>query len=265
MNNTIARQLDQHAYSGTPVHRLDARVKTLATLFFCGTVISFPKYALASLIPFAFFPAALAIIGHVPLKPLIGAIIRTAPFAVAVGIFNPFFDRAPHLVLSGITISGGWISFFSIIARFILTVAAVLILVATTPFPKLGIGLARLGLPQIFVDQLLVLYRYLFLLMEEGQTMARAATLRLNSRWMPNFRVAVEMIAMLFLRSWSRAERIYHCMEVRGFNGPLIKTVPGGFSLTDGVFLAVTIIFCLLLRLNPPHEIIGKIWLGMIQ
>lgn len=265
MNSAIARQLDQHAYSDTSAHRLDARAKALAALFFCGTVISFPKYTLASLIPFAIFPVALAIIGGVPLRPLAAAIIRTAPFAVAVGIFNPFFDRAPHLVLFGVTISGGWISFFSIIARFILTVAAVLILVATTPFPKLGIGLARLGLPRIFVDQLLVLYRYLFLLMEEGQTMARAAALRLNSRRMPNFRVAVEMMAMLFLRSWNRAERIYHCMEVRGFNGPLIKTVPDRFSLTDGVFLATTIIFCLVLRFYPPHEIIGEIWLRMIQ
>lgn len=265
MNSIIARQLDQHAYWITPAHRLDARAKTLAALFFCGTVISFPKYALAPLLPFALFPAALAIVGRVPLQPLVYALIRAAPFALVVGIFNPLLDRAPHIILPGIIVSGGWISFFSIMARFLLTVSAVLVLVATTPFPKLGLGLAQLGLPRIFVDQLLVLYRYLFLLMDEAQAMARASALRLHSRRAPNFRAATEMLVMLLLRSWNRAERIYRCMQVRGFNGFLPEACPERFGWKDVFFLAGTVLSCLLLRLYPPHEIIGKIWLNIIS
>ena len=41
-----------------------------------------------------------------------------------------------------------------------------------------GMALERLGMPRIFAVQLLLLYRYIFVLMEEGIRMYRARQLR---------------------------------------------------------------------------------------
>ena len=61
-------------------------------------------------------------------------------------------------------ISGGWISFLSILLRCVLTVWVAMILVATTGFHAMCSGLERMGVPNVFVVPLLLVHRYLFVL-----------------------------------------------------------------------------------------------------
>jgi cobalt/nickel transport system permease protein len=51
-----------------------------------------------------------------------------------IGIFNPLIDRDILISLEGIDISGGWVSFVSILIRFVLTVGAALTLIAVTGY-----------------------------------------------------------------------------------------------------------------------------------
>ena len=65
-------------------------------------------------------------------------------------------------------VSGGWLSFLSILIKFVLTVSTAFLLIAVTSFPGICEALERLKLPKVFVIQLLFLYRYLFVLLEES-------------------------------------------------------------------------------------------------
>ena len=136
------RIMDDLSRRDTPLHRLDARTKLLTTLAFLVAVVSFDKYHLSELLPFLLYPVALAAVGGIPASVILKKLLLVSPFAVMVGLFNPFLDTQPMAQLGSVVVSGGWISFFSILLRFALTVGAALLLVAVSGFlsavPSLG-------------------------------------------------------------------------------------------------------------------------------
>lgn len=212
-------RLDSFALRDTAVHRVDPRAKVVATLAFIVTVVSFGRYEVAALLPLAVFPLILAVEGDVPLRWLGGRLLAAAPFAIVIGMFNPVFDRGTILTLWGLAVSGGWVSYLSIILRFLLTTAAALVLIATTGFTGVCNALERLGVPDVFATQLLFLYRYIFVLGEEALTMGRARDLRSTRRRGRGVRVYGRMLGTLLLRTFARAQRIYSAMLLRGFDG----------------------------------------------
>ena len=152
MSESAARWLNRLGYGDSPVHRLDARAKLLATFVFVACVASFPKYELAGLAPFVAFPMALLVLGHVPPRPILQLLVAASPFALLVGIWNPLLDRVPRATLLGVAVSGGALSFASIVVRFALCAGTVLLLVATTPVPALMRALAPARLPAAVRD-----------------------------------------------------------------------------------------------------------------
>ncbi|MBM4321491.1 MAG: cobalt ECF transporter T component CbiQ, partial [Deltaproteobacteria bacterium] len=114
--------LDDLSRRQTPLHRLDPRAKLLTTLLFVALVVSLDRYELSRLAPYSIYPIFLAAAGGVPPGWLARRIAWIAPFAVALGIANPLLDRAPMLALGPLTLSGGWVSFCSLLGRSVLTV-----------------------------------------------------------------------------------------------------------------------------------------------
>lgn len=213
------RYLDKLAAGDTPLHRLDPRAKLITTVLFIVTVVSFNKYALMAFAPFFIYPVVLISAGGLPTGYFLKRVLQVSPFAVLVGIFNPIMDSEIIYHIGSIGISGGWISFLSILLRFFLTITAALILIALTGFNAVCQALSRLGMPRPFVVQLLFFYRYIFVLIDEAKRMERARSLRsFNSRSM-RFRTFISIISHLLLRSLDRAERIYLAMCCRGFDG----------------------------------------------
>ncbi len=223
-------RLDRMAGQDSPIHRLDPRTKLLTTLVFLVCVVSRGKYELSALLPYAVFPVAIAAVANLPAGYLARKLLAFAPFAVLVGAFNPFFDREPLLRLGTFAISGGWVSFASILVRFCLTIGAALVLIATTSFRGVCMALERLGVPNVFTTQLLFLHRYIFVLGEEGARMARARELRTFDGRGRGLRVYASLVGHLLLRTLDRGERIHLAMRCRGFDGrirTLRKLSPG--------------------------------------
>jgi cobalt/nickel transport system permease protein len=213
--------LDTLAYRDNGVNRLDPRAKLVTTLFFSAVLVSFDRYQLAALLPFFIFPLTLIVLADLPVGYLGKKLLLAAPFAICVGIFNPLIDRAELLQLGPVAISGGWVSFASILLRFTLTVSAALILIATTSFPGVCLALERLGAPRAFVLQLLFLHRYLFVLIEEGLRLVRARALRSFSGRGHGWRIFGHLVGQLLLRTLARAQRIHLAMLCRGFDGEI--------------------------------------------
>lgn len=255
--------LETLSYLDTPIHRLDPRVKLLTTVVFIVAVVSFDKYELSGLIPFLIYPVALIALGNLPLGYLLGKVLLAAPFAFFVGIFNPVFDPGTLAHLGPVAISGGWISFASILIRFVLTVSAALILVASTGFNGVCLALEKLGLPRSFTVQLLFLYRYIFVLVDEASRMARARALRSFGARGTGIRVFGYLIGQLLLRTLDRAQRIHIAMLCRGFDGEIRMLRPLKIRAGDLAFLAGWASAFVLLRLHDISQLLGKLATGL--
>jgi len=211
--------LDRLAARDGPVNGLDPRAKLVTTLVFIVAVVSFDKYALSAITPFFIYVFALFFAADLPAPYLVRKVLLVSPFAVFVGMFNPLLDRQIIMQLGPLAVAGGWVSFLSILLRFVLTVTAALILIATTGFHGLCHGLERLGVPRPFVVQLLFLYRYLFVLTEEGASMVRARALRSSGSRGTGLRAFSSLLGHLLLRTLDRAQRVHQAMCCRGFDG----------------------------------------------
>jgi len=211
--------MDSLASDDSVLHRLDPRAKLITTLVFIALVVSFEKYEFSALIPFVIFPVIQISVGGLPAGYLLRKVLLVSPFAILIGIFNPLLDHEIRFYIGAIPISGGWLSFLSILTRFVLTVLSVLILIATTGFNDVCASLEKLGVPRPFVVQLMFLYRYLFVLTVETTRMVRAVSLRSFGSSGIGVKTFASMTGHLLLRTLDRAQRIHLAMLSRGFDG----------------------------------------------
>lgn len=249
--------LDILAGLDTPVHRLDPRAKVLTTLAFITAVVSSDRYAVSALLPFAIFPIALTARGNLPAGYLAKKLLLALPFVLFVAIFNPMIDRQILFRAGPFALSGGWLSFFSILLRLGLTVGAALILVATTGFNGVCAAMERLGAPRAFVVQLLFLYRYIFVLAAEGGRMARARELRTFSGRGMDSRTYASLVAHLLLRTVARARRVHLAMLSRGFRGDFTLRRSFGFGWRETLFTAGWSALFLILRAVDLPQLVG--------
>jgi cobalt/nickel transport system permease protein len=257
--------LDLLAYRDSAVHRLDPRAKLLTTLVFIIVVISHDKYAFAALLPYLIFPVSLLILADLPAGYLVKKLLLVAPFAFFIGLFNPFLDRAIVLQIGSLPVTGGWLSFGSILLRFALTVGACLILVATTSFQGICYALEKFLAPRVFVLQLLFLYRYLFVLVEQTVRLVRARSLRTFQGRGLGIKSYVPLLGQLLLRSMDRAQRIHLAMLCRGFTGEIYLGRQLRIGPREIVFtLGWSTLFILLRLVNIPQAL-GTWTTGIFQ
>lgn len=254
--------LDDLALNETTLRSLDPRSKLITSLVFIVAVTSFGKYDLLSLLPLVIYPVSLIALGNIPAWEITKKILYVSPFAVFIGIFNPVFDREIIVQFGSFAIPGGWISFTVIMVKFALTVSVALILVATSGFDSVCLALAKLKVPQIFVVQLMFIYRYIFVMVDEASRMVRAHKLRSFRRSSIDFRIFVSMIGQLLLRTLDRAQRIHAAMISRGFTGEIRLTRELKAGLIDWIFVLGWSVFFILVRIYNIPELLGLLVMG---
>lgn len=257
------KQLDLLAMRQTALHRLDPRAKVLTTLSFIVCVVSFSKYEISAMLPFLVYPAVLVSTGDLPCGYIIRKIVIVIPFALLVGLFNPVFDRQVIMQIGTLDIWGGWLSCLSILIRAVLTASAAIVLVATTGFPAICEALEKLKMPRPFAVQLLFLYRYIFVLTDEGVRTARARQLRTFGNRGLGIKHFGSLAGHLLLRTWERAERIHMAMLARGYTGEVHATRPQkGFGRKEVLFMGCWISLFILLRLFNAPQLLGSLFTG---
>jgi cobalt/nickel transport system permease protein len=219
--------LERYLQGTSPVHRLDARAKLLATLaFILATSLSPPRAVTLALLG----ALALAAIGIARI-PLLEALKRSSlvlPFAGMVAVSLPFTRAGETLwsaELLGWTLTltdQGLRAFGSLLVKAWLSVWVSGLLVATTPFPALLAGMRGLQIPNVLVILIGFTYRYLFVLVEEAmrlQTARDARSVGSGGTLFWRAKVLGAMVGSLFIRSYERSERIYQAMVSRGYSG----------------------------------------------
>lgn len=251
--------LDGSGRADSPALGVDPRAMIVTTFLFIAVVSSFEKYDLLGLLPLIFYPVSLVALGRLSIRRIARRLLIASPFAVMIGMFNPFLDGRIVAELGPLALSGGWVSFLSILVKFLLTVSAALILVEICGFDAVCFGLGKMGVPRVLVSQLLFLERYIHVVADEAGRMVRAHALRSFGRRDISIRVFGSLCGQLLLRSLDRGQRIHQAMISRGFSGRIHLLRERSVGAGDVLFAFLWIGFFLLARcVNIP------LWLGML-
>lgn len=255
--------LDPYQPRTSPIHALDPRVKLALVLAFILTaaltpIAAWPIYILLFSIilsveilselgmGFVLKRAALALPFVLAALPVIFTSGETVLFALPIGSWT----------LTGY--SEGLERFISVAFKSWLSVQAAIVLASSTPFPDLLQAMRALRIPRLLVAMFGLMWRYLFVLVDEALRLMRARAARSGVAadgshrsggslpW--RARVAGGMAGNLFLRAFERSDRIYMAMVARGYDGevrtlPMMVIRPGSwFVLGTGLFLFILLL-----------------------
>ena len=251
------RQMDDLAAQDSPVHRLHPLAKLLLTLGYILLVVSFGKYALSGVLVMTLYPALLFPLSGIPASVCFRKLRVVLPLVMAVGLFNPLFDRATMLVIGGVAVSGGVISMLTLMLKGVLCLTASFLLIATTGIDALCAALRLLRVPGLLVTLLLLTYRYVGVMTGELAVMTDAYRLRAPGQKGVHYRAWGSFLGQLLLRSMDRAGELYAGMQLRGFRGEFHYADVRAFAVRDGAWLALGLGACALLRFVDVAALVG--------
>lgn len=135
------------------------------------------------------------------------------------------------------------------------TVALVILysFAVSTPVPHLAAALRKIGIPDVFVEMMVLIYRYTFLLMETAEKMHLAAECKFGYRGLRRSLGTTSKLAVgVFMRSLDTAERGEVALQCRNYKGEFKSLSAVGTNKAATVLCAaivcIAIIFFLLLR-----------------
>lgn len=258
------RLMDDLARGETPVHRIHPLAKVLTTIIYLAAVASFGRYEISGLLPFVFYPVLVMSLAELPAGALLKKLLLVEPLIIGIGILNPLLDQQA-VVVGGLALSRGWVTFLSIFIKGGLTVVAGLLLIATTGMDRLAGALRMMRVPKVFVLQLLLTYRYIAVLSEELAKMLRAYSLRAPGQKGVKFDCLGPFAGQLLLRTFDRAQRVYQSMALRGFCGEYNTGATEKVKLKDIAYLAGWAAFFAAARLYDLPALAGAFLTGVTR
>jgi cobalt/nickel transport system permease protein len=197
--------LDRYSRLSSPIHRLPAGVKFAFSSALVVTIMSVPFTSPEFYTAAALGLLLVAILSGIPPLFLIRRLLFLEPFVLGIALLS-------LLRAGGVTV------FLAILAKSTLSLFTMILLSNTTPFSRILGVLRSLRMPPLMVTVLALMYRYLFVLIDEAERMTRA---RASRTFVPGrvrlWTLAASVISQMFIRSSERAERIYAAMISRGW------------------------------------------------
>ena len=187
------------------MHRLPPGVKLGFSLVLIVAIMAVPLHS-----PLVYGAVALVLVlvaasSRIPPLFLLRRLLFLEPFVLGVAALS-------------LLRAGGVSIFLAILVKSTLSLFTMILLSNTTPFTRLLSVLRALGMPSLLVTVLALMYRYLFVLIDEAERMTRA---RVSRTFAPGrirlWKSAASVISQMFIRSSERAERIYAAMTARGW------------------------------------------------
>lgn len=207
--------IDRFAYLHSPIHHFttSAKIKSallLLTLLLIGFPMMDYQTAHTGFGIYGLLVLVIALVSRVPLGFLLTRSALVLPFSALIVVVNYFSGNFSLNQL------------IETLFKSLLSIFTLLLLTSTTPFHEILKQLSRWGTPKLFIIILAFMYRYFFLLVSEIDALERAIQMRHStvSSW-KRVRVYANIVGMLLVRSFERAENVYHAMQMRGFTGDL--------------------------------------------
>jgi cobalt/nickel transport system permease protein len=196
--------LRSYAHLDSPIHRASASIKMLAALLVVVGVALVPVGHAGWTVAVLAVAIGLSRVARVPLGAFFARLALAEPFVLGVAVLSLF---QPH----------GLAAFVSIVVRSTTCVAILQLVAHTTPFPEMLAVLRRAKVPPPLVATIALLHRYGFVLVDETRRMQRARTARTwSTRRSGTHAARASVLAVCWMRSVARAERIHVAMRARG-------------------------------------------------
>ncbi len=187
------------------IHRLHSPLKLIVAVALIFLIVLLPRNAWPSYAIVAVFLIIIGGLSRISPLELGKRLLLLEPFAIGIALLS-------MLQANGFQI------FLALLTKSTLCLFCMILVAATTRFTDILSALRRLHVPALLVTILALMYRYLFLLLDEMGRMQRARKSRtyVRSRWF-TWRLSATVIALLFVRTSERAERIFSAMRARGW------------------------------------------------
>lgn len=197
--------IDRFSRLNSPVHRRPAELKLTAGLIMLLAAILLPGSRMFPFAVLAIILVSLAFFSRIPPRFLITRLLMLEPFALGLAVLSLFQPNGVNV-------------FLLILIRSTLCLFTIILLSNTTSFDDILRVMKRWHVPGLMVTTLALMYRYLFVLIDELERMRRARAARTfrSNRW-KTWQVLATIAGQLFIRSTERAERIYAAMCARGW------------------------------------------------
>ncbi|NCP15945.1 cobalt ECF transporter T component CbiQ [bacterium] len=263
--------LDPYRPRTSPIHALDARIKFVLTVAFILTVSLTPVAAWSVYILLFALILSVEILSGLGIGYVLKRALLALPFVLAAlpVIFTLKGTALFTISLGSWTLTAsleGLERFVSVVLKSWLSVQAAIVMASSTPFPELLQAMRAVGIPRLLVGMFGLMWRYLFVLVDEALRLMRARAARSGQSagagkrlalsgaegsggsvaW--RARVAGGMAGNLFLRAFERSDRIYVAMLSRGYDGE-VRTLPlvpltsrGWLTLAAGLFLLLLLL-----------------------
>jgi len=205
--------IDRYSRLDSPLHKLKPATKIKGiSLFLMALLLVIPllspPHIWTGLVIYSAIMGLITLSSRVPFSFLLSRSALVLPFSVLIVFVNYVSGNFSLAQMIETTVKS------------LLSIFTLLLLTSTTPFHEILKQLSRWGTPKLFIIILSFMYRYFFLLMGEIEALERAVHMRHSSvsGW-KRIRVYTNMIGMLLVRSYERAEHVYQAMQMRGFTG----------------------------------------------
>ncbi len=104
--------------------------------------------------------------------------------------------------------------------RSLTALSATLWLVMNLPFPQLISLLKRAHIPRLLTEQILLTWRFLFILLDEAAAIRRSQTLRFGYCSLPNgYRSLAMLTGLLFTRVLMRYQQMTTTLDIKLYQG----------------------------------------------
>lgn len=222
-----------HFHGHSVVHRAPAHLKILALLGFMLVVVATPRDWYAVFGGYLLVLAAVVVAARVPLRFLLPRMVIEVPFLVFAALM-PFVVEGPRVVVpvAGLDLvlsEPGLVAAWGLAVKGTLGVLASLTLAATTEPQAIILGLQRLRLPDLLVQIMAFMVRYLDVVTADLGRMVTAMRSRgVDPRSPRHWPALARTLGALFVRSYERGERVHLAMLARGYDGSLPgSSLPG--------------------------------------
>ena len=249
--------LDEYSHSDSFIHRLEPRIK-IACFFLFVFYVAFQRscnvYAYGA---YAIVMMSLVRVSRIPLAFVFRRVVSVLPFIVMIALSIPFMKAGQEgatIALGSLKLSvsfEGVVLFVSIVIKACLSIIAMTLLMASTDFSQLLKAFEKLHVPGVLLMVLSFMYRYLFVIEDELMKMRLAKDSRTigGSKWF-HLKAQANMLGVLFIRAYERAEKVYLAMCARGYEGKMRTLYDAKVTLRDVLFLVIFSGVITIIKLN---------------
>ena len=249
--------MDHFAQRSNWLTNIEVRVK----LFYIGIGLLLNTLSHDITVPLVFFVTSLILLMTIKVSLLTLSLRMMMPFCFGIFILIIMGLHQGETVMFSGTLFGYELAFkreglqigLLLFTKVAGGVMLMLLLSFTTTITKICMAARWMKIPETLIEVLSFVYRYLFLLIEETETMMSSQRSRLGYvTWFKTVKSFGSLGGMLIIRSITRAENAHIAMVSRGYDGGRVLTVKLSpvagkdytILLSCGILLALLSYFC---------------------